>query len=389
LLADKLTLIFAQIKSAFMASLLHLKDRYGGKEQWLWAIAGFLIVVAVWWVLAETLAIERPKVDYNTELPSQSDQNDENFAINIDSIYAVDSIKLANVTEFEKVYPLLPPPNQVVKAFPDLYTNDQLLLNTWISVWRNLRGYFWAIFFAIIIGFPVALFPLVRALFSKQVDALRYLPLTALTGLFILWFGIDDNMKVAFLAFGILVYLLPVVVQRINEVEDVYLKTVFTLSATNFQMIKSVYMPAVLSKLLDDIRVLTAISWTYIIIAELLNRKGGVGAEIWLSSKYGRVDKVFAWLIVIIIVGFLQDRLFVYIDKRLFPYKYYKTLLSGLKEVKLGFLVILGSVMLVLLLSALFPGISELLYSFMYITVITGVLAILYGEFRFQKSYTT
>lgn len=372
-----------------MASLLHLKDRYDGKEQWLWAIAGFIIVVAVWWILAETLAIERPLVDYNTELPSQSDQNDESFAINIDSIYAVDSIKLANATEYEKVYPLLPPPNQVVKAFPDLYTNDKLLMNTWISVWRNLRGYFWAIFFAIVIGFPVALFPPVRALFSKQVDALRYLPLTALTGLFILWFGIDDNMKVAFLAFGILVYLLPVVVQRINEVEEVYLKTVFTLSATNFQMIKSVYMPAVLSKLLDDIRVLTAISWTYIIIAELLNRKGGVGAEIWVSSKYGRVDKVFAWLIVIIIVGFLQDRLFVYIDKRLFPHKYYKTIFSGLKEVKIGFLVILGSVMLVLLLSALFPGRSDLLYSFMYITVITGVLAILYGEFRFQKSYTT
>lgn len=371
-----------------MASLLHLRNRYDGKQQWLWALGGFIIVILIWWALAESLAIERPLVDYNTEIPTESEQEQDNFAINLDSIFTVDSLKLANATEFEKIYPLLPPPHHVLAAFPSLQKDDELAKNTWISIWRNLQGYFWAIFIALMIGLPIGLFPPVRALFSKQVDALRYLPLTALTGLFILWFGVGDNMKVAFLAFGILVYLLPVVVQRINEVEEVYLKTVFTLSATNWQMVRTVYLPSVLSKLMDDIRVLTAISWTYIIIAELLNREGGVGAMIWLNGKYGKVDKVFAWLIIIIAVGFLQDRLFVYLDQRLFPHKYYKTVVNGLKEVKIGFLLILGSVMLVLLLSAFFPGLGDVLFNLMYITVITGLIMILYGEFRFQRSYT-
>ncbi|WP_020539432.1 ABC transporter permease [Lewinella cohaerens] len=371
-----------------MASLLHLRNRYDGKQQWIWALAGFIIVILIWWGMAETLAIERPLVEYSTEIPTIEEQNADDFAINIDSLFTVDSINLANATEFEKVYPLLPPPHHVVAAFPVLKEKDELFLNTWISIWRNLRGYFWAIFIALAIGFPLGLVPAVRALFSKQVDALRYLPITAITGLFILWFGVGDNMKVAFLAFGILVYLLPVVIQRINEVEEVYLKTVFTLSATNWQMIRSVYLPSVLSKLMDDIRVLTAISWTYIIIAELLNRDGGVGAMIWVNGKYGKVDKVFAWLIIIILVGFLQDRLFIYLDKRLFPHKYYKTVFGGLKEVKIGFLVILGSVMLFLLLGAFIPSLASILSNLMYITVITGLIMILYGEFRFQRSYT-
>ena len=151
-----------------------------------------------------------------------------------------------------------------------------LIFNALRSVWLNVQGYVWAIFISLPIGFLIGLFPLFRGLFSKQVDALRYLPLTALTGLFIVWFGIEDQMKIAFLAFGILVYLLPVVVQRIDEVKDVYLKTVFTLGASDWQTIKTVYIPSVLSKLIDDIRVLTAISWTYIIIAELINRQGGL-----------------------------------------------------------------------------------------------------------------
>jgi len=370
-----------------MESLLHLRNKYDGNRQWIWAIVGLLIVVAIWWVLAEMLSIQRPLVEYTTQLPSNEEQNSDDFSLNIDSIFVADSIALANATEFEQIYPLLPPPHHVVTAFGELQKDDDLLLNTWISIWRNLQGYFWAIFIALLIGFPIGLHPAVRALFSKQVDALRYLPITALTGLFILWFGVGDQMKIAFLAFGILVYLLPVVIQRINEVEDVYLKTVFTLGSTNWQMIRSVYFPSVLSKLMDDIRVLTAISWTYIIIAELLNREGGVGAMIWLNGKYGKVDKVFAWLLIIIAVGFLQDRLFVYLDKRLFPHKYYKTVFNGLKEVKIGFLVILASVMLFLLVSSFVPAISALMLNLLYIILITGLIAIIYGEFRFQSSY--
>ena len=47
----------------------------------------------------------------------------------------------------------------------------------------------------------------------------------------------------------------------------------------------------------------------------------------------------------------------------------------------------LGSVMLYLLLGAFFPGLAGILLNLMYITVITGLIMILYGEFRFQRSY--
>lgn len=369
-------------------SLLHQRDRFSTTEQLLLALGGFVILLLIWWGLAEALSRQIPVVDYETRLPSAIVDDPDAVSINRDSLLQVDSVKLAQATEFEKVYPLLPPPLEVVKAFPSLYQEDGLFRNTWISIWRNLQGYFWAIFIALLFGFPIGLFPVVRGLFSRQVDALRYLPLTALTGLFILWFGIGDSMKVAFLAFGILVYLLPVVVQRIDEVEDVYLKTTFTLGANNWQMIKSVYFPSVLSKLIDDIRVLTAISWTYIIIAELLNRDGGVGAMIFINGRQGRVDRVFAWLFVIILVGFLQDRLFVYLDRRLFPHKYYKTVFPGLREVELGFFLIMGSIMLYLLLGMFFPALTVSLVNVLLIIVISGFIMTLYGEFRFQRSYT-
>ncbi len=218
---------------------------------------------------------------------------------------------------------LLPSPVEVVTSLGELYTQNNLLSNLLYSLYLNLAGYLLAVLIAIPIGFLIGLFPLFKALFSRNVDALRFVPLTAVTGLFIAWFGLGSSMKVAFLAFGIIVYLLPVVVQRVLEVEDVYVQTAYTLGATKWQRIKSVFIPAVLSRVSDDIRVLVAISWTYIIVTEVVNaNSGGIGALAFKMARQSQIDKVFAILLVIIIVGFLQDLLYKLIDRLLFDFKY-------------------------------------------------------------------
>lgn len=218
--------------------------------------------------------------------------------------------------------PLFPSPFNVLASFKELHFEDALVRNLIYSVKLNLSGYIVAVLISIPLGFAIGLFPLTKGLFNKPIDALRFLPLTAMTGLFINWFGIDDTMKIAFLSFGIIVYLLPTVVLRINETEKVFEQTVRTLGATKWQTIKTVFFPSVLARLTDDIRVLVAISWTYIIVAELVNKTGGVGAMAFTSARQSRIDKVFAILLIIIVVGFIQDKLFKIIDKVLFPHKY-------------------------------------------------------------------
>jgi ABC-type nitrate/sulfonate/bicarbonate transport system permease component len=218
---------------------------------------------------------------------------------------------------------ILPTPGRVLGAFADLYRDNDIIRNTTLSIGLNLAGYVEAIALAIPLGFFVGLLPLMRGGFRFQVDAIRYIPLTAVTGLVIVWFGVGVAMKVHFLAFGILIYLLPVMIQRIDEVQDVYLKTVYTLGASGWQTVRTVYFPSVISRLSDDIRVLTAISWTYIIVAEGIGSEGGIGSLIWrVGLRQGRVDKVFAMLIIIMIIGVLQDRLLVWLDKQFFPHKY-------------------------------------------------------------------
>lgn len=218
---------------------------------------------------------------------------------------------------------ILPHPGRLIGAFADLHRDNEIIRNTCQSIGLNLAGYVEAVALAIPFGFLIGLIPLFRGGFQIQVDAIRYIPLVAITPLFIVWFGIGTDMKVHFLAFGILIYLLPVMVQRIDEVDDVYVKTVYTIGANAWQTFRTVYVPSVISRISDDIRVLTAISWTYILVAELINSEGGIGALIWrVGMRQGRVDKTFAMLIIIMVIGILQDRILVWLDKKLFPHKY-------------------------------------------------------------------
>ena len=220
---------------------------------------------------------------------------------------------------------ILPSPGRVIQAMVAVFYENDLITNLFRSIGLNLSGYIEAVVISIIFGFLVGLFPLFRGLFNRQIEAFRFIPLTGVIGLFIVWFGLGTEMKVHFLAFGILIYMLPVIVTRINDVEEVYLKTAYTLGASKWQTIKTVYFPHVLSKFSDDIRVLTAISWTYIIIIESIGNQGGLGALMWRTGiRQGNIDKLFAMLFIIIVIVFLQDKLFVMLDRRLFPFKYLK-----------------------------------------------------------------
>ncbi|MFQ5445570.1 MAG: ABC transporter permease [Saprospiraceae bacterium] len=364
--------------------MFELRGNLTNKQSIGLGIAGVVLLLLLWWALAELFSRQIPVVEgFNTELPSALTADSLANAAARDSILRADSLKLANATKFKKIYPMVPLPSDVVGSYPGLVKKDALFANALRSIWLNLQGYFWAIFLCVPIGFLIGLLPVFRGLFSKPVDALRYLPLTALIGVFIIWFGIYDEMKVAFLAFGIIVFLLPIVIQRVDEVEDVYLSTVFTLGASKWQTIRTVYLPAVFSRLIEDIRVLTAISWTYIIVAEYINKDGGgLGALIYIKRRLQQVPEMFAIILVIVLIGFLQDMVFVYLSRRLFPHRFYKSVLNGNLEVKYGIYVMFGLFAFAVFVSMFVPAFAGM-GTIALIGGLAALVFIAYGEVKF------
>jgi NitT/TauT family transport system permease protein len=217
---------------------------------------------------------------------------------------------------------VLPTPQKTLNAFKELSRNDDLGKNILFSVRINLMGYLKCIVGAIIFGFAIGLNPKVRKMFSHQVSALRFVPITAMMGIFIAISGLTITTKINFLAFGIWVYLVPVVVQRIDEVSGTHLQMMKTLGASAWQTLVHVQWKSVISRLSDDIRILVGISWTYIIVAELAGIQGGLGSLIFLGERQSNVGKVYAVIFIIVAIGIVQDILFKLLDRILFKFKY-------------------------------------------------------------------
>jgi NitT/TauT family transport system permease protein len=217
---------------------------------------------------------------------------------------------------------ILPTPQKTLNAFIEMKRDDNLGKNILFSVRINLLGYLKCILGAIVFGFAIGLNPTVRKMFSKQVSALRFVPITAMMGIFIAISGLTIATKINFLAFGIWVYLVPVVVQRIDEVSTTHLQMMKTLGASSWQTLVHVQWKSVISRLSDDIRILVGISWTYIIVAELAGIQGGLGSLIFLGERQSNVGKVYSVIIIIIAIGIIQDFLFKVLDRLLFKFKY-------------------------------------------------------------------
>ena len=221
---------------------------------------------------------------------------------------------------------ILPNPVKVVKSIPVLFEKHHLLQNIWYTVSLNLSGYLIAVVLALPLGFLIGMIPMFNSLFRKYFEALRYLPLPTVSGIFISIFGLAFGMKAFFLAFGIFIFALPSVIGKVldlqnpaNVKDNVYLQTAKTMGMSNWQTFKYVYFPYVMEKVYDDIRSLVAISYTYVVIAESLNKVGGIGAMISTFTRQSRTPEVYALLFIIVMIGLLQDKVFQWMKPVLFP----------------------------------------------------------------------
>ena len=214
----------------------------------------------------------------------------------------------------------VPTPLEVVKAFPALWKDSELLRNVALSWWRIGQAFFWCAVVAIPLGLLMASFRWVHDFVNPVAAPMRSMPITAFLPAFIGLFGIEERMKVIFLWFGMFFYLLAVVVEEVNRVDNALLDTAYTLGAKKRQVLWLMFRAA-FPGIFSSFRILYDIGWTYVILAEIINRNGGVGAMIQSAEQFHRPDLVYAGIIAIGVAAFLFRALLTFLERILFPWQ--------------------------------------------------------------------
>src|SRR6476620_10156892 len=161
----------------------------------------------------------------------------------------------------------LPSPTEVVRGTLQLFIDYDLWGAIVTSSRRILLAFLLASALALPLGVLMGAFEPINRFFDPIMAPLRYMPISAFIPLLILWFGIYEKEKIAFLFLGTFVYLLPVVVTAVKAVPDELIQTAYTLGASPRKVIFSVLVPQAMPDIFDSFRVMNAIAWTYVILA--------------------------------------------------------------------------------------------------------------------------
>lgn len=216
---------------------------------------------------------------------------------------------------------ILPSPFAVIKAIGYLHTDQALVRSAAASLWRVTAGFLLAAIVAIPLGIFMGSYPPLRAAIEPLSNPLRYLPISAVTGIFMLLFGIGDTMKIMFLFVGSVVYLLPIVVECVAGVDQVFLDTALTLGAKPRHIIWRVLVPGAWPGIFEACRVIYGIGWTYVILAELVNAEYGLGHLITIAYKRAHIDWAYALVFVVLLLGVGTNEIFRQLQKQLFAWR--------------------------------------------------------------------
>jgi NitT/TauT family transport system permease protein len=221
---------------------------------------------------------------------------------------------------------ILPSPTEVVKSLGDLLkSTDQDDRNLFDHIGLRLRrvslGFLLGVAVALPIGILMGAYGSARSSLAPVVTASGYIPIATLVPLTMSWFGLDESQKVVFLAMAFSIFLLPMVVRAIDAVPDVYLRTAYTLGATRWHIIRRVLVPVALPDIWHSMRLAFGVGWSYLVLAEVVVKTGGLGDLIDTARRRAMSGRVYLVIVIITVIAWIADLLWERIGALLFPYR--------------------------------------------------------------------
>lgn len=201
----------------------------------------------------------------------------------------------------------LPTPQMVVAALGRLWQEGLLLTDTIASFTRVTTGFLLAALVAVPIGVGMGAFASIRALGEPIIGLLRYMPAPAFIPLLILYFGLDEEPKIALVFIGTLFFNVLMIMDAVKFIPKELIEVTYTLGGRRWQVLSQVILPYIVPNVLDAFRVNIAASWNLVIVAELIAANEGLGKRIQLAQRFFRTDEIFACLLVLGLIGLTLD----------------------------------------------------------------------------------
>jgi NitT/TauT family transport system permease protein len=309
---------------------LGLKSELPHRRKVLLTVLSFLVPLALWCAISYIPGLWHPLV-HVTKVGGV-----DYFVTDMDVPRATFDKELAKaraagqeIPEGYLVNPVyLPAPHKVVRAFYTAFKTPPRLQNEpWLheSLGHSIRTIFLGFVFSSIFGLPLGILCGSYRFFARLqepfIEFFRYLPAPAFGALCVAILGIDDAPKVAIIFIGTFFQQVLVIGNTVRKVDPALLEAAQTLGARGMKLMTRVIIPASVTEIYTDMRILLGWAWTYLIVAEVVGTMSGITLFINQQARYRNFENVYAAIAMIGIIGLSTDMFLAWLGTVLFPWK--------------------------------------------------------------------
>ncbi len=222
----------------------------------------------------------------------------------------------------------LPAPHEVAHAFyTGFVTPPRLASEKWLheSLWQSIQTIFWGFTLSSLFGLPLGILCGAFRFFSRLqepfIEFFRYLPAPAFGALCVAVLGINDAPKIAIIFIGTFFQQVLVIGNTVRKVDPALIEAAQTLGASRWRIVRRVIVPASITEVYTDMRILLGWAWTYLIVAEVVGATSGITYFINQQARYRNFDNVYAAIMMIGFIGLFSDLVLAWIGTLIFPWK--------------------------------------------------------------------
>ncbi len=215
----------------------------------------------------------------------------------------------------------LPSLVDVARAWWGLVLDGDLWANAQASLFRLGAGLSCAILIGGLLGVAMAWWKPAELVLGPFVEIFFPMPKSALIPVTALWLGFGDGSKILLITLGCM---LPVTLGAYNGARCADRTLVWSarsMGASRLRMLRDVVAPSALPELLSGIRTAMAISFVLLIASELIVSRAGFGYLIGFLGANGTYEPMFAVVLSVACLGFVADRLFQGLTRRVFAWR--------------------------------------------------------------------
>ena len=191
-----------------------------------------------------------------------------------------------------------------------------LWFHTWLTIQEIIWGLVFGILSGILVGFLFGLQQDLAKIFNPFIITFNSIPKVALAPLFILWFGIDIQMKVILAAVTVFFLVFMNTLDGVRNVDQSLIDAVRLMGGKRRDIILKVILPSATGYMLTGLRVAIPYALIGAVIAELIASNRGIGYLIDSSATSFDTAGVFAALLVLTIIASILNAIVNLIDRK-------------------------------------------------------------------------